>query len=53
MRLINFSKENTISIYNGTDWTNYTSNDGILFNEVNAMDLDIDGNKWYKCLKFY
>ncbi len=36
-----------VSKFDGTNWTTYTTTDGLAFNFVNAIAIDAQGNKWF------
>jgi ligand-binding sensor domain-containing protein len=36
-----------VSMYNGTNFTNYTIEDGLVNNKVNTIAIDIDGSVWF------
>jgi ligand-binding sensor domain-containing protein len=36
-----------VSKFDGTNWTTYTTADGLAYNEVCAIAIDAQGNKWF------
>jgi ligand-binding sensor domain-containing protein len=38
---------NGVSYFNGTDWKNYTTNDGLIGNNVTSVAIDTKNNKWF------
>jgi len=42
-----FGTSEGISRFDGTDWTTYTTDDGLVCNFVNSIAIDSDGNIWF------
>ena len=38
---------NGVSKFDGTTWTTYTTADGLVDNNVTAIAIDAQGNKWF------
>ena len=36
-----------VSKFDGTNWTTYTTSDGLVGNYVRAIAIDKEGNKWF------
>jgi hypothetical protein len=36
-------------MYDGKSWTTYTSNDGLINNQIVTIVIDKQGNKWFAC----
>jgi ligand-binding sensor domain-containing protein len=39
--------EGVVSKFDGTNWTTYTTSDGLAYNCVNVIAIDAEGNKWF------
>jgi ligand-binding sensor domain-containing protein len=42
-----------LSKFDGTNWTNYTTDEGLVNNNVNSIAIDKEGNKWFACGALY
>ena len=47
-----FGTGNGVSKYDGTTWTTYTTNDGLIKNWIGVIAIDAQDNKWFGAGKF-